>query len=198
MKNFIVKHHGEIIINSDFIESKIIEISQMGGYKYELFNYAYKLYKDKPWLYDIYGENLLILKVLRFAFQSRRISVYQFIITLRETPIDTYKLLSNSWVMFPTNLLDVFVYTYEQQVSVKGFFKQKENDQIIYHGVGPVFSKIMLCIWGGNAIEKKEIRTWITDITGFIYHVLKDDKKEDGIKFWEENTINQIELATKS
>lgn len=197
MKNFIVKHHGEIIINSDFIESKIIEISQMGGYKYELFNYAYKLYKDKPWLYDIYGENLLVFGLLRLALQSRRISVYQFIITLRETPIDTYRLLSNSWVMFPTNLLDVFVNTYEEMAR-GGYFNHKENDQIIYHGVGPIFSKIMLCIWGGKAIGKKEIRTWITDLTGFIYHILKDDKKEEGIKFWEETTINQIELATKS
>lgn len=197
MKNFIVKYHGKIIINSDFIESKIIEISQMGGYKYELFNYAYKLYKDKPWLYDIYGENLLVFELLRLALQSRRISVYQFIITLRETPIDTYRLLSNSWVMFPTNLLDVFVNTYEEMAR-GGYFNHKENDQIIYHGVGSIFSKIMLCIWGGKAIGKKEIRTWITDLTGFIYHILKDDKKEEGIKFWEETTINRIELATKS
>lgn len=80
MKNFIVKHHGEIIINSDFIESKIIEISQMGGYKYELFNYAYELYKDKPWLYDIYGENLLLLKVLRWVLKSKRITISDFIL----------------------------------------------------------------------------------------------------------------------
>lgn len=197
MKDLVVKQQGKIIINNEFIENKIIKISQMGGYKYELFKYAYKLYKNKPWLYDIYGETILLLKVLRLALEAKRISVYQFIITLIEIPFDTHELLRNSWVMFPTNLLDIFVNIYER-MSERGYFKQIENDQIIYHEVRPIFSKIMLSIWGGEVISKKEVRIWITDLTGFIYHILRDDKKGEGIKLWEETSISRIELATKS
>lgn len=46
-----------------------------------------------------------------------------------------------------------------------------------------------------NPYKKKEIRTWIQDITNLIYTLLVGDKKEEGIKYWEENTIKQI-MAT--
>lgn len=53
----------------------------------------------------------------------------------------------------------------------------------------------MFSIWNGKPIQKKEIRIWINDITSLIYSLLVEDKKEGGLKYWEENTIKQV-MAT--
>lgn len=72
MKELIVKSKfsGKIIINSEYLEKHIINLSMKGGYRYEIFEYAWAYYKLKPWLYDIYGEYLLLYKLLRKALEG--------------------------------------------------------------------------------------------------------------------------------
>lgn len=36
------------------------------------------------------------------------------------------------------------------------------------------------------------MRVWINDITSIINYLLVKDKKEEGLKYWEENTITQL------
>ena len=50
----------------------------------------------------------------------------------------------------------------------------------------------MFSIWNGKPIQKKEIRIWINDITSLINYLLVKDRKENGLKYWEENTITQL------
>lgn len=69
MKELIVKpsFSNKITVNSEYLEKQLLELSIKGGYHYELFEYALNQYRLRPWLYDIYSENLLLLKVLRWV-----------------------------------------------------------------------------------------------------------------------------------
>ena len=60
MKELIVKPSflSKITVNSEYLEKQLLELSIKGGYHYELFEYALNQYRLRPWLYDIYGENL--------------------------------------------------------------------------------------------------------------------------------------------
>lgn len=106
MKELIVKSKfsGKIIINSEYLEKHIINLSMKGGYRYEIFEYAWAYYKLKPWLYDIYGEYLLLYKLLRKALENDRITIPEFIIMLRESFSNGYTLSKLSWVQFPITL----------------------------------------------------------------------------------------------
>lgn len=77
MKELIVKpsFSSKITVNNEYLEKQLIDLSIKGGYHYELFEYALNQYRLRPWLYDIYGENLLLLKVLRWVLKSRRIKL---------------------------------------------------------------------------------------------------------------------------
>lgn len=193
MKELIVKpsFSSKITVNNEYLEKQLIELSIKGGYHYELFEYALNQYRLRPWLYDIYGENLLLLKVLRWVLESKRITISDFIFTLREAG-GPYRLHRVSWIMFPETLANIFDGVYDK-MSYDGYFRENNlNEHIIAMGFKKLIVYIMFSIWNGKPIQKKEIRTWINDITSLINYLLVKDKKEEGLKYWEENTINQL------
>lgn len=198
MKELIVKpkFSGKIIINSDYLEKHIINLSMKGGYHYEMFEYAWAYYRLKPWLYDIYGEYLLLYKLLRKALENDRITIPEFIIMLRESFSNGYTLSKLSWVQFPTTLCDIFEGVYDK-MSYDGFFKENNlNEHIMAMGFRKLAIQLMFSIWNGKPIGQKEIKIWVGDIDSLIRYLLVNNRKEEGIKYWEENTIKQINLAT--
>lgn len=196
MKELIVKRwfSSKITVNNEYLEKQLIDLSIKGGYHYELFEYALNQYRLRPWLYDIYGENLLLLKVLRWVLKSKRITISDFIFTLREAG-GPYRLHRVSWIMFPETLANIFDGVHDK-MSRDGYFKENNlNEHIIARGFKKFMIYLMFSIWNGKPIQKKEIRIWIRDITNLIYSLLVEDKKEGGLKYWEENTIKQV-MAT--
>ena len=196
MKELIVKpsFSSKITVNNEYLEKQLIDLSIKGGYHYELFEYALNQYRLRPWLYDIYGENLLLLKVLRWVLKSKRITISDFIFTLREAG-GPYRLHRVSWIMFPETLANIFDGVHDK-MSRNGYFKENNlNEHIIAMGFKKFMIYLMFSIWNGKPIQKKEIRIWIRDITNLIYSLLVEDKKEGGLKYWEENTIKQV-MAT--
>ena len=196
MKELIVKpsFSSKITVNNEYLEKQLIDLSIKGGYHYELFEYALNQYRLRPWLYDIYGENLLLLKVLRWVLKSKRITISDFIFTLREAG-GPYRLHRVSWIMFPETLANIFDGVHDK-MSRDGYFKENNlNEHIIAMGFKKFMIYLMFSIWNGKPIQKKEIRIWIRDITNLIYSLLVEDKKEGGLKYWEENTIKQV-MAT--
>lgn len=193
MKELIVKpsFSSKITVNNEYLEKQLIDLSIKGGYHYELFEYALNQYRLRPWLYDIYGEDLLLLKVLRWVLKSKRITMSYFIFTLREAG-GPYRLHRVSWIMFPETLANIFDEVYDK-MSYDGYFRENNfNEHIIAMGFKKLIVYLMFSIWNGKPIQKKEIRIWINDITSLIYSLLVEDKKECGLKYWKENTIKQV------
>lgn len=131
MKELIVKPSflSKITVNSEYLEKQLLELSIKGGYHYELFEYALNQYRLRPWLYDIYGENLLLLKVLRWVLKSKRITISDFIFTLREAG-GPYRLHRVSWIMFPETLANIFDGVYDK-MSYDGYFRENNLNEHI-------------------------------------------------------------------
>lgn len=169
MKELIVKPQfsSKITVNGEYLEKQLLELSIKGGYHYELFEYALDQYRLRPWLYDIYGENLLLLKVLRWVLKSKRITISDFIFTLREAG-GPYRLHRVSWIMFPETLANIFDGV-RDKMTRDGYFKENNlNEHIIAMGFKRFITYLMFSIWNGKPIGQKEIRTWIDDVDSFI------------------------------
>ena len=127
-----------------------------GGYRYEIFEYAWAYYKLKPWLYDIYGEYLLLYKLLRKALENDRITIPEFILMLREPFSNGYTISKLSWVQFPTTLCNIFESIYDK-MSYDGFFKENNlNEHIMAMGFRKLAIQLMLSIWDGKPIGQKK------------------------------------------
>lgn len=79
------------------------------------------------------------------------------------------------------------------KMSYDGYFRENNlNEHIIAMGFKKLMVYLMFSIWNGKPIQKKEIRIWINDITSLINYLLVKDRKENGLKYWEENTITHL------
>ena len=133
----------------------------------------------------------MLLKVLRWVLKSKRITISDFIFTLREAG-GPYRLHRVSWIMFPETLANIFDGVYDK-MSYDGYFRENNlNEHIIAMGFKKLMVYLMFSIWNGKPIQKKEIRIWINDITSLINYLLVKDRKENGLKYWEETTLNHL------
>lgn len=92
--------------------------------------------------------------------------------------------------------IDIFEGVYDK-MSYDGFFKENNlNEHIMAMGFRKLAIQLMFSIWNGKPIGQKEIKIWVDDIDSLIRYLLVNNRKEEGIKYWEENTVEQINLVT--